>query len=54
MWRGAGQGKMQSGWVRWIAYVFLVALVIVTSCQTMAGGAGLPLVQASLSEGARS
>lgn len=30
---------MQSGWVRWIAYVLLASLVIVTSCQAMAGAA---------------
>lgn len=24
---------MQSGWVRWIAYLVLAALVVVTSCQ---------------------
>ena len=27
---------MQSGWVRWIAYLVLAALVVVTSCQVMA------------------
>ena len=29
---------MQSGWVRWIAYMLLATLVVVTSCQAMAGG----------------
>ena len=28
---------MQAGWVRWIAYIVLAALIIVTSCQAMAG-----------------
>jgi hypothetical protein len=27
---------MQAGWVRWIAYLVLAALVVVTSCQAMA------------------
>jgi hypothetical protein len=27
---------MQSGWVRWIAYILLASLVVVTSCQAMA------------------
>jgi hypothetical protein len=28
---------MQSRWVRWIAYLLLATLVVVTSCQAMAG-----------------
>ena len=28
---------MQSGLVRWIAYMLLAALVVVASCQAMAG-----------------
>lgn len=28
---------MQSGWGRWIAYLVLAALVVVTSCQAWAG-----------------
>lgn len=31
---------MQSGWVRWIAYLLLAALVVVASCQAMAGPQG--------------
>jgi hypothetical protein len=33
---------MQPGWVRWIAYMLLASLVVVTSCQAMAGTAQLP------------
>ena len=33
---------MQSRWVRWIAYMLVAALVVVTSCQAMAGAAELP------------
>jgi len=35
---------MQSGWVRWIAYLLLAALVVVTSCQAMGGVAPVPPV----------
>ena len=37
---------MQSGWVRWIAYLVLAALVVVTSCQAMAG----PVTVADMAE----
>ncbi len=30
---------MQPRWVRWIAYFLLASLVVVTSCQAMAGPA---------------
>ena len=30
---------MQAGWVRWIAYLVLASLVVVTSCQAWAGPA---------------
>lgn len=37
MARGARRsGGMQAGWVRWIAYLVLAALVVVTSCQAWA------------------
>lgn len=39
-WDGkAGGTEMQPGWVRWIAYILLASLVVVTSCQAMAGPA---------------
>jgi hypothetical protein len=47
--------EMQSRWVRSIAYLLLAALVIVASCQAMAGAAGAPALSpaASSMEGAR-
>ncbi len=33
---------MQPGWVRWIAYILLASLVVVTSCQAMAGTGRAP------------
>ena len=30
---------MQSRWVRWVAYMLLAAVVVVTSCQAMAAPA---------------
>jgi hypothetical protein len=44
---------MQPGWVRWIAYALLAALVIVTSCQAMAGPVPQPVLEpAAASAGA--
>ena len=42
---------MQSRWVRWIAYMLLAALVVVTSCQAMAAGAPAPSSSAAEAPG---
>lgn len=36
---------MHSGWVRWIAYLVLAALVVVTSCRALTGGEADAAVQ---------
>jgi hypothetical protein len=38
---------MQPGWVRWIAYALLAALVIVTYCQAMARAVPQPALATS-------
>ena len=44
---------MQSRWVRWVAYMLLTAVVVVTSCQAMAASPGAEAASAFLAGAGR-